>query len=292
MATSSNRSAKTRSTSWNNGFFIPSYILEYVCLIKQICTMDLKGLPEVGKIANKRVTDSEIRRKRISDAKRRMAMKRGESATSLNRIGDSAKPSRSPMRGGMAKRVVASQMARKQDSRAKTYFALRKRIKDELEETETTEEAIDAAVSVLEENVAENPADVVAAVVEVLSDVMDTLPSEGEAGADEEPADDEDFGGEEEEVSDSLRNRRVVRRGGIADSRKRSVVRRRSVADARKRPIARKRGVVADSRKRAALRREVLDSLARKRAAQKRIRDARVRRADATRMGKRVVRRG
>lgn len=292
MATSSNRSVKTRSTSWNNGFFIPSYILEYVCLIKQICTMDLKGLTEVGKIANKRVTDSEIRRKRISDAKRRMAMKRGESATSLNRIGDSAKPSRSPMRGGMAKRVAASQMARKQDSRAKTYFALRKRIKDELEETETTEEAIEAAVSVLEESVAENPADVVAAVVEVLSDVMDTLPTEGEAGADEEPADDEDFGGEEEEVSDSLRNRRVVRRGGIADSRKRSVVRRRSVADARKRPIARKRGVVADSRNRAALRREVLDSLARKRAAQKRIRDARVRRADATRMGKRVVRRG
>lgn len=253
--------------------------------------MDLKGLTEVGKIANKRVTDSEIRRKRISDAKRRMAMKRGESATSLNRIGDSAKPSRTPMRGGMAKRVAASQMARKQDSRAKTYFALRKRIKDELEETETTEEAIDAAVSVLEENVAENPADVVAAVVEVLSDVMDTLPSEGEAGADEEPADDEDFGGEEEEVSDSLRNRRVVRRG-VADSRKRSVVRRRSVADARKRPIARKRGVVADSRNRAALRKRVLDALARKRAAQKRIRDARVRRADATRMGKRVVRRG
>lgn len=256
--------------------------------------MDLKGLTEVGKIANKRVTDSEIRRKRISDAKRRMALKRGETTTGINRIGDSAKPSRTPMRGGMAKRVAASQMARKQDSRAKTYFALRKRIKDELEETETTEEAIDAAVNVLQESAPENPADVVAAVVEVLSDVMDTLPTSDEGAGDDAGDDDyadEDFADEEEEVSDSLRRRSVVR-SGISDARKRSLVRKRGVADARKRPIARKRGVVADSRKRAELRERVLDALARKRAAQKRIRDARVRKADATRMGKRVVRRG
>ena len=249
--------------------------------------MDLKGLMEVGKIANKRVSDSEIRRKRILDAKAKMAEKRGENkeenATSekLNRIGDSARPSRTPMRGVAAKRVAASQLARKQDSRAKSYFALRKRIKDELEETESTEEAIEAAVNVMQEEAVENPADVIAAVVEVLSDVMDTLPAEGgEAaeGGDEDYAD-EDFGGDEE-VSDSLRKRQVVRR--------------RSVADARKRMALRKRSVVADSRKRAELRKRVLDALARKRAAQKRIRDARMRKtvADSRVANKRLVRRG
>ena len=240
--------------------------------------MDLKGLTNVGKIANKRVTDSEIRRKKILDAKRRMALKRGETTTTgINRIGDSAKPTRTPMRGGMAKRVAASQLARKQDSRAKTYFALRKRIKDELEETETTEEAIEAAVNVMQEEAVENPADVIAAVVEVLSDVMDTLPSEGGEGGEDAPADEDFDEGGEDEVADSVRKRSVVRRRSVADARKRSVVRRRSVAD---------------SRNRAALRKRVLDALARKRAAQKRIRDARVRKADATRMGRRVVRRG
>ena len=240
--------------------------------------MDLKGLTNVGKIANKRVTDSEIRRKKILDAKRRMALKRGENTTTgINRIGDSAKPTRTPMRGVAAKRVAASQLARKQDSRAKTYFALRKRIKDELEETETTEEAIEAAVNVMQEEAVENPADVIAAVVEVLSDVMDTLPSEGGEGGEDAPADDDFDEGGEDEVADSVRKRSVVRRRSVADARKRSAVRRRSVAD---------------SRNRAALRKRVLDALARKRAAQKRIRDARVRKAGATRMGRRVVRRG
>lgn len=259
--------------------------------------MELKGLTEVGKIANRRVTDSEIRRKRIIDAKRRMAVKRGEEATGekFNRIGDSARPTRTPMRGVSAKRVAASQLARKQDSRAKTYFALRKRIKDELEDTETTEEAIEAAVNVLQESAPENPVDVVAAVVEVLSDVIDTLPAETAEGGDEDGADedfDEDGG---EEVSDS-RKRQVIRRGSVADSRKRSLVRRGSVADSRNRPrpIACKRSVVADSRNRDALRKRVLDALARKRAAQKRIRDARMRDTGVSRVNRNVrsVRRG
>lgn len=250
--------------------------------------MDLKKLMEVGMVANKRVTDSEIRKQRILDAKRKMAEKRGGEATGekLNRIGDSARPTRTPMRGVAQRRAVATQ-ARMQDSRAKSYFALRKRIKDELEETESTEDAIEAAVNVMQEEAVENPADVIAAVVEVLGDVMDTLPEgDGEAaeGGDDDYAD-EDFGGDEE-VSDSLRKRQVVRR--------------RSVADARKRVALRKRSAVADSRKRAELRKRVLDALARKRAAQKRIRDARVRRAGVTRRAvadnrvasKRLVRRG
>lgn len=256
--------------------------------------MELKGLTEVGKIANRRVTDSEIRRKRISDAKRRMAMKRGVSATGINRISDSAKPSRSLMRGASAKRVAASQLARKQDSRAKTYFALRKRIKDELEDTETTDEAIEAAVNVLQENAMENPADIVAAVVEVLSDVVDTLPTETADGGDEDGADEDLDEGGEEEVSDSVR-RRSVRRRSVADARKRTLVRRRSaVADSRKRVAVRRRSAVADSRQKAVLRKRVLDALARKRAAQKRIRDARIRKAGVSRMSRNVrsVRRG
>lgn len=241
--------------------------------------MDLKKLMEVGMVANKRVTDSEIRKQRILDAKAKMAEKRGEEATGekLNRIGDSARPTRTPMRGVAQKRAVATQ-ARMQDSRAKSYFALRKRIKDELEETESTEDAIEAAVNVMQEEAVENPADVIAAVVEVLGDVMDTLPEgDGEAaeGGDDDYADEY-----EDEVSDSLRKRQVIRRNTVADARKRSAV--------------------ADSRKRAELRKRVLDALARKRAAQKRIRDARERRAGVTRKAvadnqvasKRLVRRG
>lgn len=247
--------------------------------------MDLKKLMEVGMVANKRVTDSEIRKQRILDAKRKMAEKRGEEATGekLNRIGDSARPTRTPMRGVAQRRAVATQ-ARMQDSRAKSYFALRKRIKDELEETESTEDAIDAAVNIMEEEVDANPKDVIAAVVEVLGDVMDTLP-EG-AGEAAEGGDDDYADEYEDEVSDSLRKRQVVRRN--------------TVSDARKRVALRKRSAVADSRKRAELRKRVLDALARKRAAQKRIRDARVRRAGVTRRAvadnqvasKRLVRRG
>lgn len=236
--------------------------------------MDLKKLMEVGMVANKRVTDSEIRKQRILDAKAKMAEKRGEEATGekLDRIGDSARPTRTPMRGVAQRRAVATQ-ARMQDSRAKSYFALRKRIKDELEETESTEEAIEAAVNVMQDEAVENPADVIAAVVEVLSDVMDTLPAEGGEVAEEGDAD--DYADEyEDEVSDSLRKRQVIRRNTVADARKRSAV--------------------ADSRKRAELRKRVLDALARKRAAQKRIRDARERRAVADNQvaSKRLVRRG
>ena len=79
--------------------------------------MDLKKLMEVGMVANKRVTDSEIRKQRILDAKAKMAEKRGEEATGekLNRIGDSARPTRTPMRGVAQRRAVATQ-ARMQDS--------------------------------------------------------------------------------------------------------------------------------------------------------------------------------
>lgn len=253
--------------------------------------MDLKKLMEVGMVANKRVTDSEIRKQRILDAKRKMAEKRGEKTTDekttdekLDRIGDSARPTRTPMRGVAQRRAVATQ-ARMQDSRAKSYFALRKRIKDELEETESTEDAIEAAQNIMEEEVDVNPKDVLAAVVEVLGDVMDTLP-EGEGEVAEE-GDADDYADEyEDEVSDSLRKRQVIRRN--------------TVADANKRVALRKRSAVADSRKRAELRKRVLDALARKRAAQKRIRDARERRADVTRKAvadnqvasKRLVRRG
>ena len=245
--------------------------------------MKLEGLTEVGKIANRRVTDSEIRqRKRILDAKRRMAernkvQENEEPNASINRISDSARNSRL-MRGVANKRAVTAQ-TRTQDSRAKSYFAIRKRIKDELEETESTEEAIEAAVSVLQEEANAAPEDVLAAVVEVLSDVVDTMPASD--ASDEAPAETEDYDDfeepeDEEEVTDSLRRRQLVRRSVVADARKRALVRRRNT--------------VADSRNRAAMRKRVLDALARKRAAAKRIRDSRMRRMSESGVKNRMMR--
>ena len=222
--------------------------------------MDLKKLVEAGRKATttERVSDSAERRARILDAKRRMAERRAnaEEGTKMNRISDS----RTPMRGVAAKRAAVAQGLRKQDSAAKTYYALRKRIKDELAETESTEEAIETAIDIMNNEVEVSPADVLAAVVEVISEVADTLPQGGEG---EGEGDAEDFGGEEE-VSDSL---------------KRGIVRRRNVSD---------------SARRAAVRRRVLDAMAKRRAAARRVRDARVRAAQARRAdsAKRIVRKG
>ena len=208
--------------------------------------MDLSKLVEAGRKATTtaRVSDSAERRARILDAKRRMAEKRANAenneGTEENRISDS----RIPMRGIATKRVAAMQgLRKKQDSAAKTYFALRKRIKDELAETESTEEAIDAAIDIMNNEVEVAPQDVLAAVIEVISEVADTLP-QGDGEAAEESFEDE---GGEEEVSDSL---------------KRGVVRRRTLSD---------------SAKRAAVRRRVLDAMAKRRAAARRVRDARLR---------------
>lgn len=218
--------------------------------------MDLSKLCEVGRKATaaSRVSDSADRRARIMDARRRMAERRAnaesnaesnEEGTKTNRISDS----RTPMRGIAAKRAAAMQgLRKKQDSAAKTYYALRKRIKDELSETESTDEAIETAIDIMNNEVEVSPADVLAAVVEVISEVADTLPQgDGGAADDELPAEDFDEG--DEEVSDSLRRRAVVRRR------------------------------MSDSARRAAIRRRVLDAAARRRAAARRIRDARARRA-------------
>ena len=213
--------------------------------------MDLKKLVEAGRKATttERVSDSAERRARILDAKRRMAERRANAeGTKENRISDS----RTPMRGVAAKRAAVAQGLRKQDSVAKTYYALRKRIKDELAETESTEEAIDAAIDIMNNEVEVAPQDVLAAVIEVISEVADTLPSSeevAEEGTVEEAYEDEAG----EEVSDSL---------------KRNVIRRRNVSD---------------SARRAAVRRRVLDAMAKRRAAARRVRDARA---------KRIVRKG
>lgn len=215
--------------------------------------MDLKKLVEAGRKATttERVSDSAERRARILDAKRRMAERRAnaeEGTKEENRISDS----RTPMRGVAAKRAAVAQGLRKQDSVAKTFYALRKRIKDELAETESTEEAIDAAIDIMNNEVEVAPQDVLAAVIEVISEVADTLPSSeevAEEGTVEEAYEDEAG----EEVSDSL---------------KRDVIRRRDVSD---------------SARREATRRRVLDAMAKRRAAARRVRDARA---------KRIVRKG
>jgi len=251
--------------------------------------MKLEGLGNVGMIANRRVTDSEIRqRQRILDAKRRMAErnkvqdneeKNEEPNASINnRISDSAR-NRQLMRGAEARRAATAQ-TRTQDSRAKSYFALRKRIKDELEETESTEEAIEAAVNVLQEEATAAPEDVLAAVVEVLSDVVDTMPAS--EASEELPAEEDNYDEydetEDEEVADSLRRRQLIRRNVVADARERAMLRKRD------------KSAITDSRKRVEERKRVLDALARKRAAAKRIRDAREHRESAMGAKNRMMR--
>lgn len=251
----------------------------------------LKGLVEV-KNDTKRVSDSaDARNKRILDAKRRMAVKRDGTASSINRVSDSARPATR----GMVKRTSAIQgLTRKQDSASKSYMRIRQRIKDELAETETTEEAIDAAVNVLNEEVNNDPAgvlnaaeDIISAVVEVVGDL---LPEGGEGGEPEgEPEPEE----EEENVADSAR-RAVVRRKGVADARKLAMIRRRVEDGLTKRRAAVKDNAVRPSVRRSVARRSsVSDSVARARraAAARRVRDARARRAADSRMQRNVVRR-
>lgn len=251
--------------------------------------MELNGLTKVGRVADSRMSDSAIRRKRIMDAKRRMAEKRGENLKeaprSVNRIGDSAQPSvsRQPMRGVAKRRAVATQgLSRKQDSRAKTYFAVRKRIKDELEDTESTDEAIDVVLNEIEntQDLA-NAADIAAAAVEVLCDLIDSNPTTDANEEEGEYAEEDDYA--EEEVSDSLRKRQLVRRKGISDARKKAIAKKRFADNARRR---------------AEMKEKVADAIARKRAIRESITDARMRKANVTRKSvivdgsnKRLVRR-
>lgn len=234
----------------------------------------LNGLVEV-KNGTKRVSDSLERRKRILDAKRRMAARRenaDENASSVNRISDSARPA---MRGTAAKRAEAVQgLTKKQDSASKTYRRLRQRIKDEFAETETTGEAIEAAVSVLAEEAENNPEAILEAAEDVLSAaievVAEILPEDEEAPAAEEelPAEAEEY---EDEVSDSVNRRAIVRRRSVADARKRAMIARKvKDAMARRRAIANRRTVSDASASRA-----------RAIAAARRIRDARMRRRAA-----------
>ena len=232
----------------------------------------LNGLVEVKNNAN-RVSDSAVaRNKRILDAKRRMAVKRNGTASSINRVSDSARPATR----GMVKRTSAIQgLTRKQDSASKMYMRIRQRIKDELAETETSEEAIDAAVSVLNEEVDNAPAevlnaaeDIISAVVEVIGDLLpdggeDAGEDAGEAEPDFEPEADD------EEGADSVRRRAIVRRKGVADSRKLAIIRKRVEDGFAKRRALARRAAVKDS----AVRRS------RALAAARRVRDARARRA-------------
>ena len=225
----------------------------------------LSGLVGVKNNTN-RVSDSvDARRKRILDAKRRMAVKRDGTASSINRVSDSARPS---TRGTAVKRASAVQgLTRKQDSASKIYMRRRQRIKDELAETETTEEAVEAVMEVLNAEVEENPEEVLNAAEDIVSAVLETvgdlLPEGGEDAGDGagdgagEPEGDEP---EDDEVADSVQRRVVVRRKSVADARaKRAEVRpsRRAVvkdSEARKRALAAARRVRDARAKRAEVR--------------------------------------
>lgn len=249
----------------------------------------LNSLVEV-KNGTKRVSDSLERRKRILDAKRRMAARKEEKedASSINRISDSARPT---MRGTAERAFAVQGLTRKQDSTSKSYFRLRKRIKDELAETETTEEAIQAAAEVLAEEVENNPQAAISAAEDVLSAVLETvsdlLP---EDAGDEAEGGDENFneelpaeaeGEDDDEVADSVKRRSLVRRKGVADARRRAMTSPRvKDAMARRRMAARRSAAVADAM---AQRRAI--------AASRRVRDARARRAADSQVNRSIIRR-
>jgi soluble cytochrome b562 len=107
-------------------------------------------------------------------------------------VADSTKKSRKEIMDAIAARRAARKKAIEDAQKAKDfkmfkvtdgYKNLRKKIKDALEETETTEAAIEAA---LQEITPEAPAEqVLAAVIEILGETIDEL--EGEANADPDP---------------------------------------------------------------------------------------------------------
>ena len=234
----------------------------------------LNSLVEV-KNGTKRVSDSLERRKRILDAKRRMAARKEEKedASSINRISDSARPT---MRGTAERASAVQGLTRKQDSTSKSYFRLRKRIKDELAETETTEEAIQAAAEVLAEEVENNPQAAISAAEDVLSAVLETV-----SDLLPEDAGDEAEGENDDEVADSVKRRSLVRRKGIADARRRVMTSPRvKDAMARRRMAARRSAAVADAM---AQRRAI--------AASRRVRDARARRAADSQVNRSIIRR-
>ena len=246
----------------------------------------LNGLVEVQNKSN-RVSDSAVvRRKRILDAKRRMDAKRNGDASGINRVSDSARPA---TRGMVTKRSTVQGLTRKQDSASKSYLRLRQRIKDELSETETTQEATEAVLNVLDEMVQDNPQnvvnaseDIISAVFEVIGELVPDDGNEGGEGGEEggEPEFDKD-----EEVSDSIRRRNVVRRRGVADARKLAMIRRRIKDGLEKRRAMSRRSTVNDSvvRRPSVAKRptSVNDSAVRHSralAAARRVRDARARR--------------
>lgn len=135
--------------------------------------MDFKKLSEVNtsKIADSSSKTVAEKKKKIIDAikKRREERKQSNDDAAKKKIVDSIKRRREER-----KRSIAD--AEKKFSKFKvadSYVNLKKKIKDSLDETETTNEAVEAALA---EITPDAPAEqVLAAVVEVLAETIDML---------------------------------------------------------------------------------------------------------------------
>ena len=136
----------------------------------------------------------------------------------LSKVTDSAKDSRKTVMN----RVSDAAAQRRAAARKRAILdSVKKRIKDEMEKTETTDEVVEVALNALDEGT--EPAAVVQATVEILGGVIDQLEE-----------------GSEEPVEDA-RKRKLV-----ADAKARIAARRRqqAVADAKARIAARRQKTV------------------------------------------------
>lgn len=154
-----------------------------------------------------------------------------------NRVADSKKltdEQKKAIKDAIEKRKQAQQQKSTKIEDSKEYFKalkvkdsykdLFKKVKDALEDTETTEDAVCAALDTITED---TPAeDVLATVVEVLGETIDELQAEDDEYTDEELDEIEDIPEDEEsidsEIEDSLKRAAALKRAKtkLADAKK------------------------------------------------------------------------
>lgn len=120
--------------------------------------MDFNALSKVG-LVDQKVTDSK--KVKVTDSKKAVSERKKEIIDSIKKRREERKKQISD-----SKKYTTFKIS-------DTYKNLKKKIKDALEETETTEAAIEAAIA---EITPDAPAEqVVASVIEILGDVIDEL---------------------------------------------------------------------------------------------------------------------
>lgn len=146
--------------------------------------MDYKKLSSVTHVTDSAEVTVDEKKKKIIDAAKRKKI------NAIRAVRDAARRKRVEYLRSQI--TNASKKSKVKDSARKfkifkvsdSYLNLKKKIKDDLLETETTDEAVEAALSNINED---TPAEqVVAAVTEVLGETIDTLQEAVEEGGDDD----------------------------------------------------------------------------------------------------------